>query len=595
MFNDLLTSDGKAIIADRYLTKGETAEGMVERMVGACEKEHGERMRKYLNLMWFLPATPILSNLGTERGLPISCYLNNVDDSLKDISDTWTENIGLGSKGGGIGTCWSDLRAAGSPVAGKGETSGIMPFIKVMDSITCAVSQGSLRRGASAAYLDVSHPEITEFVEMRKPSGDFNRKSFNIHHGVVISDEFMFSAERNLEFPLIDPADNEVKKKMSARVLLQQILETRMETGEPYLLFIDSVNDNLPQHHKALGLKVRQSNLCSEIVLPTGRDHLGNLRTAVCCLGSLNLEYYDAWKDEEQFVEDCLRFLDIVLSTFIEKAKDIDGFKNAVYSASRERSVGLGVMGLHSYFQSKNVPFGCAMAKSINTAIFKNIRRKASDANYFLGKELGSNPDFRDWKEDTLSNEEKEQQHRRFSYCLAVAPTANISILAGDCSPSIEPWSANAFIRKTLTGNFEVRNKYLKKLLKELGKDDETTWASIMAHHGSVQGLEFLSDDQKQVFKTAFEIDQHWIIELAADRTPLIDQAQSLNLFFDADVDKAVLLSVHFAAWRKKVKSLYYVRSKSLQRPSYATDSMHPVVSPKLIGTVKEEECFACQ
>lgn len=595
MFDDMLTEDGINMLKDRYLAEGQTPHDMLERLVATCESGHRIRMLSYLHKMWFLPATPILSNFGTDRGLPISCYLNTVEDSMVSISKKWDENVQLGSKGGGVGTCWSRLRPVGASVNNRGSTSGVIPFIKVSDSMTMAVSQGSLRRGAGAAYLDVSHPEIEEFLEIRKPSGDFNRKSLNLHHGITITDAFMLAVKDASPWELKDPHTNLVIKTVSARGLWQQILETRMATGEPYMIFTDTVNRTRPNHHKALGLEVEQSNLCSEIVLPTGPDHNGKDRTAVCCLGSVNLEYFDDWKHDPQFIDDCLLYLDLVLSEFILKARDIRQFQSAVYSAQHERSVGLGAMGFHSYLQKNSIPFESASAKSANMKIFKHIGDSAETANARLGKELGSCRDFLDYKEKYPNS--GGPTHRRFSYCLAIAPTASISILAGDCSPCIEPWNANFFIRKMLNGTFSVRNKFLKKLLDEIDCNTEEIWQTIIANQGSVQHLDCLSDWQRLVFKTSFEIDPNWVIEFAADRAPHLDQAQSVNLFLAPDVDKYALHQAHFKAWKLGVKSLYYLRSKSLRRASLTVlGETDPLAPREIIGTVHSEEgCSACQ
>jgi len=486
----------------------------------------------------------------TERGLPISCFLNGVSDSLDGIVKTWNENVALASNGGGIGTYWGDVRSIGEKVKGAGQTSGIIPFIRVMDSLTLAISQGSLRRGSAACYLDVHHPEIEEFLEIRKPSGDFNRKSLNLHHGINITDEFMHAVMADEEFALRSPKDDEVLRTISARKLWQKILEIRLQTGEPYLIFSDTVNNQMAKHQRDLGLKVSTSNLCSEIMLHTGKDHLGNDRTAVCCLSSVNAQTYDEWKDNDRFIEDVMRFLDNVLQEFIDTAPP--AMTKAAYSAARERSVGLGLMGFHSFLQSKGIAFESAMAKSWNNRLFKHIRMGADAASVKLAEERGP----------CLDAEERGIK-QRFSHKLAIAPTASISIICGGASPCIEPIPANVYTHKTLSGSFTVKNKALEVLLEEKGMNTDGLWATIIENEGSVQHLDCLTVEEKDIFKTAFEIDQRWVIELAADRAPFICQGQSVNVFIPGDVDKWDLHMLHWTAWEKGVKSLYYCRSKS--------------------------------
>ena len=451
-----------------------------------------------------------------------------------------------------------------------------------MDSQTLAISQGSLRRGSAAVYLDIHHPEIEEFVDIRKPSGDFNRKSLNLHHGVNITDKFMQAVKDNKPFELISPKTKKVVKTVDARLLFQKILETRMQTGEPYLVFTDTVNKALPKHQRELGLKVKMSNLCSEILLPTGIDHLGNERTAVCCLSSLNLEKWDEWHDHPLMIEDILRFLDNVLQTYIDEAPE--GMARAKYSATRERSVGLGVMGFHSFLQAKNIPFESAMAKSWNMRIFKNIRQKADAASVTLADEKGSCPDA---KERNIK--------ARFSNKIAIAPTASISIICGGTSAGIEPIPANIYNHKTLSGNFIVKNPHLQKMLEAKGLNTDEIWQSIIENEGSVAHINQLSDDDKQVFKTAFELDQRWLIELAADRTPYVCQGQSLNLFLDANIHKWDLLMLHWKAWELGVKSLYYCRSKSIQRAEKAGVQTIEIEKSTEQPLTNYEECLACQ
>ena len=388
----LLTAFGKKTMEDRYLLPGEEFQDMFARVARSYgdDADHSQRIYDYISKLWFMPATPILSNGGAKRGLPISCFLNGVGDSLDGIVDTWNENVALASNGGGIGTYWGGVRSIGEKVKDAGETSGIIPFIRVMDSLTLAISQGSLRRGSAACYLDVHHPEIEEFLEIRKPSGDFNRKSLNLHHGINITDDFMHAVAGDEEFGLRSPKTDEVLRTINARKLWQKILEIRLQTGEPYLLFTDTVNKHMAAHQRKLGLKVSTSNLCSEIMLHTGKDHLGVDRTAVCCLSSVNAEKYPEWKDDERFIEDIMRFLDNVLDDFIARAPA--SMAKAVYSAKRERSVGLGLMGFHSFLQSMGIPFEGAMAKSWNTRLFKHIRMGADAASVTLAEEKGACP-----------------------------------------------------------------------------------------------------------------------------------------------------------------------------------------------------------
>lgn len=586
----LLTAFGKETLTDRYLLPGESYQDLFARVADAYadDQDHAQRLYDYISRLWFMPATPVLSNGGTGRGLPISCYLNSVDDSLEGIVNTWNENVWLASRGGGIGTYWGQVRGIGEPVGLNGKTSGIIPFVRVMDSLTLAISQGSLRRGSAACYLDVSHPEIEEFLEIRKPSGDFNRKALNLHHGVLLTDEFMEAVRNGAEFELKSPKDGSVRGKVDARSLFQKLVETRLATGEPYIVFSDTVNRTMPKHHRDLGLKVSTSNLCSEITLPTGRDHLGNDRTAVCCLSSLNLENWDQWQGDKQFIEDVMRFLDNVLQDYIDRAPD--EMARAKYSASRERSVGLGVMGFHSFLQLKGIALESAMAKAWNMKMFKHIHAKVGEASMLLANERGPCPDA-----------EEMGVMERFSCKMAIAPTASISIICGGTSACIEPIPANIYTHKTLSGSFVVKNPYLEKLLAEKSKDSTNVWNSILERGGSVQHLDFLSPEEKAVYKTSFEIDQRWLLEFAADRAPFIDQAQSLNLFIPADVDKWDLMMLHFQAWERGIKSLYYLRSKSVQRAGFAggveADNTAEAARFELSAGEQTdyEECLSCQ
>ncbi len=551
-----LTDFGKATLSDRYLLPGEDFQDLFARVASTYgdDDAHAQRIYDYLSNHWFMAATPVLSNGGADRGLPISCFLNESSDSLDGIVGLWTENVWLASSGGGIGSYWGNLRSIGEKVGVSGKTSGVIPFIRVMDSLTLAISQGSLRRGSAAVYLPISHPEIEEFIEIRRPTGgDPNRKTPNLHHGVLVPDAFMRAVENDEEWALLSPKDQAPIRKVSARALWIRLLTARVEVGEPYIVFSDQVNRAIPEHHKLAGLSVKTSNLCSEITLPTGIDHLGQERTAVCCLSSLNLETFNEWRDNPVFIEDVMRFLDNVLQDFIDNAPD--GMERAKYAAMRERSVGLGTMGFHSFLQANNVPFESAMAKAWNLKMFRHIKTGVDNASRVLADERGACPDAADYG-----------MLERFSNKTAIAPTASISIICGGASPGIEPISGNSFTHKTLSGSFSVRNRHLKKLLAEKGKDEEETWTSITVNEGSVQHLDFLTQDEKDVFKTAFELDQRWVIELAADRTPHVDQSQSVNIFLSADVHKRDLHQIHYQAWKQGMKSLYYCRSKSIQR-----------------------------
>ena len=589
--DEKLTDFGRATLSDRYLGQNESYQDLFARVAStyADNNLHAQRIYNYISDLWFMPATPILSNGGTERGLPISCFLNEAGDSLDGILDLWNENVWLAAKGGGIGSYWGNLRSIGEKIGKVGKTSGIIPFIKVMDSLTMAISQGSLRRGSAACYLPIDHPEIEEFIEMRRPTGgDPNRKSLNLHHGILVSDDFMRAVETDSQWALRSPKDRTIQSTVSARNLWIRLLTARVETGEPYIIYIDTVNRLLPQHHKLAGLNVKTSNLCSEITLPTGLDKDGRDRTAVCCLSSLNLETYDEWSDNKQFVEDVMRFLDNVLTDFIEKAPE--SFKDAKYSAMRERSVGLGVMGFHSFLQKNLIPIESVMSKVWNNKIFKNIKSKVDKASKTLAEERGACPDA-----------EEYGFKERFSNKTAIAPTASISIICGGASPGVEPIAANSYTHKTLSGSYNVRNRYLQKILEKYKKNDEETWSSITTNQGSVEHLSFLSAIEKAVFKTAFEVDQKWIIELGAERTPYISQAQSINIFLPADVHKKELHQVHFQAWKKGLKSLYYCRSKSIQRAENINDkSSTDVIKNVYSNNMKDdevnyEECLSCQ
>ena len=592
--DDKLTAFGKAVLSDRYLIEEESYQGLFARIANyySDNKEHAQRLYNYMSNLWFMPSTPILSNGGTDRGLPISCFLNETEDSLKGIVDLWNENVWLAARGGGIGSYWGNLRSIGESVRGSGKTSGIVPFIVVQNALTLAISQGSLRRGSSAVYLPVWHPEIEEFLDLRKPTGgDPNRKALNIHHAIIVTDKFMKAVEEDNKWELISPHNNKVVSTVKARDIWIKILTARIETGEPYIIFLDAINENKPESYKRLELDIKMSNLCSEITLTTGYDHLNNSRTAVCCLSSVNLEYYEEWKDEKLFIEDIMRFLDNVLEDFIKKAPN--EMQRAKYSAMRERSIGLGVMGFHSFLQSKMVPFESVMAKQWNKKIFKYIREQADTVSKKLAEEKGSCLDVQELNSMRRSVHEFKE---RFTHKLAIAPTASISIIAGNTSPGIEPYAANVFTQKTLTGSFVVRNKFLQKLLAEKNQDNDKVWSSISTNEGSVQHLDFLSEHEKLTFKTAYELDQQWIIEHASDRTPYICQSQSVNLFLPANVHKRYLHKIHMLAWKKGLKSLYYCRSQSMQR---ADKVSHDIFKKSEIWQQKTDidydECLSCQ
>jgi ribonucleoside-diphosphate reductase alpha chain len=597
----LITDFGRATLDDRYLLPGEGYQDLFARVASyyGDDGAHAQRIYDYISRLWLMPATPVLSNGGTQRGLPISCFLNEASDSLDGIVGLWNENVWLASKGGGIGSYWGNLRSIGEKVGQNGKTSGVIPFIRVMDSLTLAISQGSLRRGSAAVYLPVGHPEIEEFTEMRRPTGgDPNRKALNLHHGVLVPDAFMRAVEADEAWALISPRDGSVVRRISARSLWIRILTARIETGEPYLIFSDHVNRARPEHHKLAGLEVKTSNLCSEITLPTGIDQHGRQRTAVCCLSSLNLESWFEWKDHPLFIEDVMRFLDNVLQDFIDRAPA--GMERAKYSAMRERSVGLGVMGFHSFLQSQNVPFESVIAKAWNKRMFAHLRAQADAASRMLAEERGACPDAAEYG-----------VMERFSHKIAIAPTASISIIAGNSSPGIEPIAANVFLQKTLSGSFTVRNRHLQMLLAEKEKDSDEVWSSITLNKGSVQHLDFLTEQEKAVYKTAFELDQRWVIEHAADRARYICQSQSVNVFLPANVHKRDLHQIHMMAWKKGVKSLYYCRSLSIQRADNVSEKAVrpaeftgiPLANdqgslPLVAGAAKPanyEECLACQ
>lgn len=570
-------------LKDRYLLPEETSPQQAFARAAKAfsdNEDHAQRIYDYASKQWFMFATPLLSNGGSARGLPISCFLNYVDDSRDGITETFTEDAFLSSVGGGIGSYWGDVRSSGSKTSTGSESTGVIPFIKVTDSLMLAFSQGVTRRGSNAAYLHISHPEVEEFLDIRKPTGDANRKCLNIHQGVVISDKFMriiekASVDKDFDdsWPLIDPHSKKTIKVVSAKALWIKIIQNRAETGEPYIMYEDTVNDSLPDFQARLGLRVRQSNLCSEITLPTDQN-----RTAVCCLSSVNIERYDEWKNNPKFIPDLIRMLDNVLQYFIDNAPE--QLYKAIYSASRERSIGLGAMGFHAYLQAKGVAFESVIAKSINNAVFKSIKEQAVEETIRLANERGPCPDA------------KGYANVRNAHLLAIAPNASSSIICGNTSPGIEPYRANAFNQKTMSGTFLLKNKYLESHLETLGLNNDKVWSSIMANRGSVQHLD-IPNHIKEIFKTAVEIDQRWVIEHAADRQEHICQSQSLNLFFPADVSKQELHYIHMLAWKKEVKTLYYLRSEAFRRSDTLSQKMerYNFDFSKPVDT----ECLACE
>jgi len=578
--DNLLTEFSFKTLEDRYLVGDEKSpqEGFARAAQAfADDDEHAQRLYDYASNLWFMFSTPVLSNGGTKRGLPISFFLNYVEDSREGITEHYTENAYLSSFGGGIGGSWSAVRSAGTKTSKGSESTGVIPFVKVVDAEMLAFSQGVTRRGSYAGYIHISHPEIEEFLDIRKPTGgDTNRKCLNLHHGIVISDKFMEIIHRATKeegfddsWELIDPHSGEVKKVVSARTLWVKILQNRMETGEPYIMFEDAVNADLPEFQKRKGLKVNHSNLCSEITLATNEE-----RTAVCCLSSVNLEYYDEWSKVPAFIPDLIRMLDNVLTYFIENAPA--QMERARFSAMRERSLGLGAMGFHAYLQRNNMPFESVFASSVNYEMFKHIKTQAQATTEQLAVERGACPD-----DDSCSV--------RNAHLLAIAPNASSSIICGNTSPSIEPFRANAFTQKTKSGSFLQKNKYLEKTLEKYGRNDELTWKEIVTNKGSVQHLDFLSDEEKEVFKTAVEINQSWVVEHAAARQEFICQSQSVNLFFPPDVNKGDLHNVHMLAWAKNMKTLYYLRSEAISR----ADNVSNKIKREII--FEQSDCLSCE
>lgn len=611
--NDLLSDDAKKTLQERYMLPHE--ESPQEAFARAAlafshTEEMAQRIYEYASKQWFMFATPVLANAPvrtkwiersgelywqgnltkqcyeTARGMPISCFLNYVPDSLDGIGKHWVENMYLASQGGGIGGHWSDIRSDGAATSKGSSSNGVIPFIKVVDSEMGAVSQGKTRRGSYAAYLDVSHPEIEEFLGIRKPSGgDINRKALNLHHGVNLPDSFMRiieacekDPEADPSWELVDPNSKEVVAVVDARDLWQKILENRIQTGEPYMAFIDTINDALPEPMREAGLKVRGSNLCSEITLPTD-EH----RTAVCCLSSVNLAKWDEWQNDPLFIDDLVTFLDNVLEYFIQNAPKT--MSKAIESARDERSIGLGAMGFHTLLQSKYIPFESALAVSINNTVFDHIKEKANATTRRLAESRGPAPAV-----GSLGV--------RNAHLMAIAPNASSSLICGGVSPSIEPLRANAFVQKTLSGSLIQKNPQLASVIDEYaaehGKDlkwVDAQWKSIATHKGSVQHLEWMGQYTKDIFKTAMELDQRWIVSHTGDRQKYLCQSQSVNLFLPPDVPIPVLHDLHLQAWKRGLKTLYYVRSEALRRAEVVSAK----VERKNLYRFNEETCLACE
>mgnify|MGYP001350504882 CR=1 FL=1 len=548
----------------------------------SSNEEHAQRLYEYSSKHWLSYSTPILSFGRSNKGMPISCFLNYINDTAEGLVENLSETNWLSMLGGGVGIGFG-IRSSDD------KSTGVMPHLKTYDSSCLAYRQGKTRRGSYATYLDISHPDIIMFLEMRKPTGDQNIRCLNLHHGINISDRFMELIERCMgdenaddSWRLIDPHSGVVKDTVSAKALWQRILEMRMETGEPYIHYIDTSNRHLPEFQKEKGLKVHQSNLCSEIILPTNKD-----RTAVCCLSSVNLEYYDAWSKDSMFLKDVAEMLDNVLQYFIDNAPD--EVSRAKYSAQQERSIGIGALGFHAYLQKKSIAWEGIFAKSTNIRLFKLIRSKLNDANLELGKERGEAPDAKG-------------TGRRFSHVMAIAPNASSSIIMGNTSPSIEPYRANAYRQDTLSGAYLNKNKHLDALIKDKAKENskidyDEVWSSIIANDGSVQHLTILDENEKEVYKTAMEIDQRWVVEHGSTRQEWIDQAQSLNLFFRPDVNIKYLHAVHYMAWKQGLKTLYYCRSEKLGKADKVSKRIEREVIKEIdmSSLLNEDSCLACE
>jgi ribonucleoside-diphosphate reductase alpha chain len=583
--DSLFDEIGKIRMKESYMKDDETSPQQRFAFVSktfSSNKEHAQRLYDYASKHWLSYSTPILSFGRSKKGLPISCFLNYIEDTAEGLVKNLSETNWLSMVGGGVGIGFG-IRSADD------KSTGVLPHLKIYDAATLAYRQGRTRRGSYAAYLDISHPDVIEFLEIRKPTGDPNVRCLNMHHGINIPHAFMELIEKSMLDPeadykwaLRDPHTQEIKSYISAKELWQRILEMRMMTGEPYLHFIDTSNEHLPAFLKAKNLKIHQSNLCSEIILPTSVE-----RTAVCCLSSVNLEYFDEWKKDDQFLADIAEMLDNVLTYFISHAPN--AISRAKYSAERERSIGVGALGFHAYLQSKNIPWESAMAVSANTRMFMYIRAQLDKANQKLGKERGEAPDA-------------VGTGQRFSHVMAIAPNASSSILMGNTSPSIEPFRANVYRQDTLSGASINKNKHLDKIIKKACEknnklDYNEIWSSIIMNDGSVQHLDILKENDKDTFKTAMEIDQRWVVEHAAIRQEFIDQAQSVNLFFRPDTDIKYLHACHFMAWKKGLKTLYYCRSEKIGK----ADKVAKKIERRIIEEIKikdltnEDTCLACE
>ena len=574
-------------LRESYMTPEETSPqerfAFVSKTFGS-NSEHAQRLYEYASKHWLSYSTPILSFGRSKRGLPISCFLNYIEDTAEGLVENLSETNWLSMIGGGVGIGFG-IRAADD------KSTGVMPHLKIYDASSLAYRQGRTRRGSYAAYLGIDHPDIIPFLDMRKPTGDPNVRALNLHHGVNISDAFMQIIEKCMidsnaddSWELKDPHSREVRDVVSAKELWMKILELRMQTGEPYLHFIDHSNNAMQEFQKKLGLKINQSNLCSEIILPTNKD-----RTAVCCLSSVNLEYYDTWSKDSLFLKDIAEMLDNVLQYFIDNAPK--SVKRAIFSAKRERSIGVGALGFHAYLQRNGIPFEGPLAKGTNIRMFKNIKKKLDAANLELGAVRGEAPDA-------------EGTGRRFSHMMAIAPNASSSILMGNTSPSIEPYRANAYRQDTLSGSYLNKNKYLDEILKKKCEEDpklnyDEIWSSIIANDGSVQHLDCLDEFARSTFKTAMEIDQRWIIEHSSDRQVFIDQAQSVNLFFRPTVNVKYLHAIHYLAWKQGMKTLYYCRSEKIGKADKVAKKIEREVIQeinfKALVSGEEDTCFACE
>ena len=580
----LFDSLGLQRLKESYMKEEETSPQERFAFVSATfgsNPEHSQRLYEYASKHWLSYSTPILSFGRSKKGMPISCFLNYINDTAEGLVENLSETNWLSMLGGGVGIGFG-IRSSDD------KSTGVMPHLKTYDSSCLAYRQGRTRRGSYATYLDISHPDVLMFLEMRKPTGDPNMRCLNLHHGINITDSFMQIIERCMQDPsaddgwnLVDPNSGLIKETVSAKELWQKILELRMETGEPYIHYIDTSNRDMPEFQKELGLRINQRNLCSEIILPTNEQ-----RTAVCCLSSVNLENYGAWVRDPQFLRDVAEMLDNVLTFFIDNAPDEVG--RAKFSAMRERSIGVGALGFHAYLQKNGIAWETPEAKGANLRLFRHIRSKLDEANKELGKERGEAPDAKG-------------RGLRFSHVMAVAPNASSSIIMGNTSPSIEPFRANAYRQDTLSGAFLNKNKYLDEIIKKYCEEHPRTnydevWSSIISNDGSVQHLTQLTEEQKNIFKTSMEIDQRWLIEHAADRQEFIDQAQSLNLFFRPDTNIAYLHAVHFLAWKSGVKTLYYCRSEKLGKADKVSKRIEREIIQELdMKEIADGECLACE